>query len=485
MNIAVECPECCECPAPIFRKKARSKALLKYGFGEVAGYVSTIPKRYKDLILSGTVDQNLFSSGSVSSTVSGGLHIDNDGVMSCDVLVVGTADVGYWYPDHEGPGGTRNHSPCFTTPYEYLTWAFDVQELFFPLLISFNELRFDRLALSGYATLQSVSATGKSWSLPGAATTFNGSFSATLSTEYTTAMLWENVLTALAALSFGAPATSFNVVASKLLSINEQSAQVEDSKVEIRFPIPKVGNGKCSRVEWVSRFVPKVTRDPDTSEPNGGGASIDSVEILNRGVYRPVAYVFGDGDGAEIVPVMASNGAIASIRILNPGSGYTSPPEIDFSGSGGAEAEAVIDADAESPNYGRLIAVNVTNAGNYLPTLTFSSPADGGTVAEAVCTLNPQGGIASLTLTQVGAFYESWGAGISIDAPAVQSDASLFVHFGEETAYSHNWDGVTPEGYDEEDIATWPVSEEIEFPVPEEEGDVAVEVKRYACKGCP
>jgi hypothetical protein len=255
-------------------------------------------------------------------------------------------------------------------------------------------------------------------------------------------------------------------------------------------------------VEWVERFVPKVTFDATAPyHANGGGASVASIEILSRGVFRPNITIGsvvtgydeetgepiiegsdgGGGLGLKLVAVMSAGGAVASIRILNPGSGYTEPPTITLDGD--AEAVAVVETDPTSANYGRVIAVTVTAGGEYLPELSFGEPELGGSQAEATCTLDETGGIATVTLTSAGQYYST--VSLSISAPVMSLAPDLFCHWGDETQQCYAWNGVKPGGYADGTPSTHPTSEEYPLPVPEEEGDFTIVLKRAFCDCSP
>lgn len=75
----------------------------------------------------------------------------------------------------------------------------------------------------------------------------------------------------------------------------------------------------------------------------------------------PEVVITGDGFNAQAYPVVANNGSILSIEILNEGRGYSRPPKvtiIDKSGyGGGAKAKAVISG-------GKVKKIYITNPGN-------------------------------------------------------------------------------------------------------------------------
>ena len=88
-----------------------------------------------------------------------------------------------------------------------------------------------------------------------------------------------------------------------------------------------------------------------------------------------------------------NNGAIASLDILEVGSGYVEPPELSIFGIGkDAELEANIDSDINSPTFGQIIPpITVLSGGSgYLPNQTkiefvggFSTLTASGEVAKA------------------------------------------------------------------------------------------------------
>ena len=284
-----------------------------------------------------------------------------------------------------------------------------------------------------------------------------------------------------------AAATTFTSggMAIREVSTDEKTVLLAKFKYEFAHPVPTNGNGRCLRAEWVERTVPKLTRNPETNAITGGGASVTSLEILDKGCFRPTVNVLpeegGSGSGAELVAVMSPSGSVSSIRVLNPGQDYRAGTTIEIDASwveDGTDATAtpVIDLDEESPNYGRILSVNVGSGGNYRPKITFTAPATGGVKAEATCTLDPRGGLASVAITNGGSRYHPLVASPGIGIGGV------FVHWGSETPRCYKWDG----NYDEEDYnastpATWPRSAEYTVPAPGEEAVTLLELKRVVC----
>jgi hypothetical protein len=77
---------------------------------------------------------------------------------------------------------------------------------------------------------------------------------------------------------------------------------------------------------------------------------------------------------------------LASVNIINGGSGYTSAPGVSFSGSGqitAATAHAVIDTDPTSSTYQQVIQVVIDTGGSYTSAPNISFSGGGGTGAAA------------------------------------------------------------------------------------------------------
>ncbi len=201
------------------------------------------------------------------------------------------------------------------------------------------------------------------------------------------------------------------------------------------FDIPKTN---CYRASWVERLVPS------------DGAEITSADVISAGVYRPsVTWSGGGGADLSLVAVMATDGSVSSIRVLNPGSGFTSAPTITV--------ETAVNGGTTSTGWvATLIGDKVASvtrsggsAGDYLPVGSVSSCDD-----ESVSvSMDPQGGVSvSVSGTALGP-----GSAVSL-LPKISEPipAVILLHFGTEVARCYEWDGTTPGGYDPEDPTTWP-----------------------------
>lgn len=327
------------------------------------------------------------------------------------------------------------------------------------------------------------------------------------SNEYTTALLKTNTVAALPAYD-----DDWNDTAGSLanLSTDEISYNIRESRYRLRFKIPKVKTGKNLRASWVERFIAEA------------GVAVASVEVYSRGVYRPTVTISTSplGTNAAATAVMASDGTVASLSILNPGAGYI--PLITFSGGGGTGAAAIAIINSSGAVTGVTITsggsgytsaptvafTNVTaprvratgtatvsggivtginigtagdfrptvtvqtatgggttstgwiatlaitgevasiaggNGGNYLPTLVFSAPggSPAGTTATATCTVDSQGGIATVTMGTAGTKYTSEPSLTITPKVSGSTAADLIVHLGTETTKCAVWDGTT------------------------------------------
>jgi hypothetical protein len=135
---------------------------------------------------------------------------------------------------------------------------------------------------------------------------------------------------------------------------------IRQSRYRLRFAIPKIRTGKHLRASWVERFIAEA------------GVAVASVEVYARGVYRPTVTISTSplGTNAAATAVMASDGTVASLSILNPGAGYI--PLITFSGGGGTGAAAIAIINSS----GAVTGVTITSGGSgytSAPTVAFTN----------------------------------------------------------------------------------------------------------------
>lgn len=254
------------------------------------------------------------------------------------------------------------------------------------------------------------------------------------------------------------------------LSTNEASYSIRESRYRIRFKIPPTS---VYRVTWVERFIGEA------------GTTITSVEVISRGVYRPTVTLStppSGGTQARAIAVMSSTGTISSIRITNPGSGYTSAPTVTV--------EAAIDGGTSSTGWtatltdGKVTAISGGSAGDYRPTLTFSAPSGTGTTATATCTVDETGGIDAVSVTGAGSAYTAEPTLTISPKVSGPTAAVLHLHLGTETSKCIAWDGTTPGGYDPATPSTYPIlpsSGYYEIAVPTTDGTTLVANVRAYC----
>jgi hypothetical protein len=315
--------------------------------------------------------------------------------------------------------------------------------LFYPDVLSPAVVSSSCSSLSVWAT-ESLTATTATYTACTACFSggnHEGEVITTLSSEYTTATLKSNTVAALAAYDSDWDDTAGSFAN---LTTDELSYSIRESRYRLRFKIPTVGTALNFRATWVERFIAEA------------GVSISSVSVNKSGVYRPTVTLSAPPSGgtqAYAVAVMSSTGTVASISILNIGSGYTSAPTVTVqTASGGGTTSTGWTATLKA---GSVTAIAGGTAGDYRPTLAFSG--GGGSSATATCTVNAQGGIDVVTMTASGTAYTSEPT-LTITPKVSGSTATdLLIHLGTETSKCTVWDGAIPGGYDPATSSTWPI----------------------------
>jgi len=168
-----------------------------------------------------------------------------------------------------------------------------------------------------------------------------------------------------------------------------------------------------------------------TDNVNTNAKSVQQVSILNPGsgyVSPPgVRFIGGGGSGAAATVGIATTGAVGIVTLTSGGSGYSTTPTVTFSTPKhvGAAATAILDSPLVGGGVSVVSAVISIGASAYLfpggttggafyktaPTVTFSLPTGTGNAAEATATLsdfNQTGGtVETLAITTGGKFYSS------------------------------------------------------------------------------
>lgn len=174
-----------------------------------------------------------------------------------------------------------------------------------------------------------------------------------------------------------------------------------------------------------------VTATASTGIINGG---VKSITVTNRGGGYTSAPTVGIGSApaggvnatavAEMISgivVCTSNvnpnaQSVQSVRIVNPGAGYTSAPSVKFIGGGGSGAAATSVID-----YGIVGIITVTSGGSGYatsPTITFTGISTVSAAATAV--VSTAGTISAIYLTSAGAGY-TMPPTVTIAAPSSTS----------------------------------------------------------------
>ena len=113
-----------------------------------------------------------------------------------------------------------------------------------------------------------------------------------------------------------------------------------------------------------------------TDNTNPNRKSVQSVEVINPGygyTQPPNVAFFGDGVGAAATAIIAS-GVIGQINITNGGSGYSVPPTVTFTGASTVSAAATAVVSAA----GTITSIRIIDAGvGYVtpPVISISAPS--------------------------------------------------------------------------------------------------------------
>lgn len=318
MSIASQCAECCTCPTATVEWDSRNASKTKNGY-----YYEDGPSVFfLSLSVSGTMRYQ--EGNNAVETSYAGSNSYNPLTFTETVGLTATDIIYSLFSDCDDLVGAGDGSVTRTGPAR-----FNISDL---------PHTFDPAGLDYYCAGY-------------------GPLSITLSSEYTTADLKTNTVAALPAYD-----DDWNDTAGSFanLSTDELSYSIRESRYRFRFKIPKVNTGKNLRASWVERFIAEA------------GVGVSSVEVYARGVYRPTVTLSASplGTNAAATAVMASDGTVASLSILNPGAGYI--PLITFSGGGGTGAAAIAIINSS----GAVTGVTITSGGSgytSAPTVAFTN----------------------------------------------------------------------------------------------------------------
>ena len=216
----------------------------------------------------------------------------------------------------------------------------------------------------------------------------------------------------------------------------------EEYKWKFIFHEPYNGTKKSYHVLWVETYI------------TGSGANVHSASITEGGTYRPNVYFSNapvGGRTARGIAEMTNSGSVSSIRILDGGAGYISPPTVTLTpaNNGGVSSTAW----TASLSSGSVVSVTGGVGGNYLPILSFSP--NGGTRPVASASLDRFGNVNDIYFVSTGSKYFA-PATLSITSrvvttgvtPGVSKAPHVVLWHGDETyVRSASWDGVLPAAY--------------------------------------
>ena len=302
----VPCADCCTCPAPTVLAATVSASKTKCGFDEFVT-PSSPPKKYLTMtpacsltyLLERYFCQKMWTclEGAIGSRDEIEAELTGDASVSFDpVTCVQSGEI----------GSQSRHRlsavPDFTVDCTLVVGAWEnwVENGWQTGRETGREKGLIEQALGAYlngydsssccssvqtpTTLTQTGIPCRETSCPGdlnAYETWAGSYSLTLSDEYTTTALIANVIAALPSWpSF--TATAGSPVSSYTLATDQLSFTVERSKYKFRFKVPKVGNGSCYKLTWVERttLTPSatITDVPKTFTWNGTAAGYDATD---------------------------------------------------------------------------------------------------------------------------------------------------------------------------------------------------------------
>jgi hypothetical protein len=149
--------------------------------------------------------------------------------------------------------------------------------------------------------------------------------------------------------------------------------------------------GSGSGMTFTSTVVNGAISTITVANPGSGYGPNDIVQLHFTG---------GGSDNSPVVQVVLLPTSVAAISVNNPGFAYTSPPTVTITGGGGAGATATANLT------GGVTGANVTNGGSGYTIVGVVFTGGGGTGASAIATLL-NGAVAAITITNSGAGYTS------------------------------------------------------------------------------
>jgi hypothetical protein len=190
-------------------------------------------------------------------------------------------------------------------------------------------------------------------------------------------------------------------------------------------------------------------KDPTITIEGGTGAT--AVPVMGIGYTEdPVIAFATPGTGAKVTPFIL-DGRLVGLSLTDQGSGYTSVPTINISGSKGGAAVATIDATV-------IGGFTVTSGGsNYGPVVTISGGGGSGATAEAIVVNEA---IYAIVLTNKGSGYLSEPT-VTISGGGGSSNAQAKANFAVSETRVYVYTHVSQFGSFTEESAPSPASAEV------------------------
>jgi len=139
-----------------------------------------------------------------------------------------------------------------------------------------------------------------------------------------------------------------------------------------------------------------------------------------------IKVVGGGGSGATATATIDAEGMVSSIKVVNPGSGYSTEPKVEITEATIAPSPERATATATLVN-GFVVAINLAKKGyGYTEAPKVAIVGGGGTGAAAICVLDASGSIAAINIQNPGFGYSS-AATVVIDPPLVAASGNASI----------------------------------------------------------
>ncbi len=230
----------CTCPAPTLRCDSISASLTKCGFDEWSGHVSSPPKIYLTTTLSGTLTAQ-HTADALCALCNDKTTYAYSGTCSFARPSCSETDTGNQhvvpYPDCVTPGSSSDSDVCDLPPLAGFTDSYT-------------------------STVHTQTGDGCDGGVP--SENFTGSATATLSSEYTTALLISDTVAALPSY----PGT-FSGTCSSLRNLSSDELTYSIRRFKYKFVLPDLTGFSCYSISWMEGSTPRsyTWNGTDTETP--------------------------------------------------------------------------------------------------------------------------------------------------------------------------------------------------------------------------